>query len=317
MESFSMKEYKNSDSRAKESKARRFIDSFSDLGFATIKDTKFDVQLENKLYLASEVFFNSNQEVKNKYSFPELHGQRGYTKPLVETACGASIPDLKEFWQYGRDPKGVFSDWDGFYKNPDLSSFQEFSNVMKDVYEVLNTIALDVMEVVSLGLDINYGFFSKYLSYGNSILRVLNYLPVSYMSEVEGESGGGGDVVWSRPHTDINLITLLIGATNKGLQIKSCGEFIEYGCEPGEIVVNVGDMLSRLTNDVLPSTVHRVCCPDDLTTTRMSAPFFLHPEPNMPLDVLPRFVRTGESPLFDDILAGEFLNQRLVEIGLR
>lgn len=312
----SLEEFHNANDTQKKIIADSFIDGLRIYGFAIIKDTIFNSDLESKLYKSANEFFDSDNQLKEAYHFPEIFGQRGYTKPLVETAQGSSTPDLKEFYQYGRSPKGLYTTELGYYENPKLVDFSEFEIQLKDIYSVLNTVSLQVLEVISLGLDLDFEFFQKYTNYGNSIFRVLKYFSYNDL-DVLSENNFDSIPKWAEAHTDINLITLLIGSTQKGLQIYSEGKWLDYIAKPGELAMNVGDMLSRMTANYLPSTMHRVICPDNFYGTRLSAPFFLHPSYNMPLGVHSDLNEKFHIQSFDPILAGEFLSQRLIEIGLK
>jgi len=312
----SLEEFETACSSKKIQIAENFVDSLRMYGFAIIKDTIFNSSLESDLYSSANAFFNSNEDIKDRYNFPDIFGQRGYTKPLVETAQDSSTPDLKEFYQFGRGPKGKFSKDLGYYENPLLVDFPQFEDNLNQIFNILNTVSIKVLEVISLGLGLNFEFFQQYTDYGNSILRVLKYFSYNDLPLISNQNFDSVPK-WAEAHTDINLITLLIGSTQKGLQIYSQGQWLDYVAKPGELAMNVGDMLSRMTGNYLPSTMHRVICPADFVGTRLSAPFFLHPSYDMPLEVHPvikdRFITSD----FDPILAGEFLNQRLIEIGLK
>ncbi|MBT5346813.1 isopenicillin N synthase family oxygenase [bacterium] len=312
----SIAEFQSAITIKKKDIADNFIQGLREYGFAIIKDTIFNSELESSLYSEADSFFSSSNVIKDRYYFPDIFGQRGYTKPLVETAQGSEIPDLKEFYQYGRPPKASYTKELGYYENPSLVDFPDFELKMKKIYNVLNTVSMQVLEVISLGLGINFEFFQTYTDYGNSIMRILNYFSYNDLKLISNDSFYDLPK-WAEAHTDINLITLLIGSTQQGLQIYSENRWLDYVAKPGELAMNVGDMLSLMTGNYLPSTMHRVICPNDFYGSRLSAPFFLHPSYNMPLGVHSDLKEKFHIQSFDSILAGDFLNQRLIEIGLK
>jgi isopenicillin N synthase-like dioxygenase len=265
----------------------------------------------HELYLQVQAFFGLPLEQKLKYEIEGLAGQRGYTSFGKEHAKDSNAGDLKEFWHFGQQvtdgdpiekeyPQNVFTDELPSFNQVGIQAYKDLENTGK---YMLRAIA------IHLGLDEQY--FDAKIHNGNSILRPIHYPPITAEPKSAVRAG---------QHEDINLITLLIGASAEGLQVlNKQGEWIDVTALPDHIVVNVGDMLQRLTNGQLKSTTHRVINPpkDKWGTPRYSIPFFLHPRSEMRLDCLPSCVPVGQAPLWEPISAGEYLEQRLAEIGLK
>lgn len=290
----------------------KFIDGLfsgiKDYGFIILKDHGVDAQLFTQGYSMMEKFFSLPVNVKESYISKAGGGQRGYTPFGKEHAKDSPVMDLKEFWHVGRE----------FFANPALrneypeniwpSEFPEFKTVFNKIYSDLESAGKVMLEALSMPLDVNKNFFSDMVSDGNSILRLLHYPPIP--------EGVDPRCVRSAAHEDINLITILPAATASGLQLKDRdGQWLDVVSAPGTLIVDAGDMLSRLTNEVIPSTTHRVINPQDgKNTSRYSMPFFMHPHSKAMLSCLPSC--RGAGAKYADITAGDFLNQRLREIGL-
>ena len=246
-----------------------------------------------------------------KYQRPELAGQRGYTSFGKEHAKGSMAGDLKEFWQFGQ----IVSDND-FIKEeyPDnlwVDEVPGFNEVGIQAYRAFERSGSHLLRAIALYLKLPEDYFETKIHNGNSILRAIHYPPIQ---------GDPKSALRAEQHEDINLITLLVGASADGLEVLSRqDEWVPVTALPGQIVVNVGDMLQRLTNDVLRSTTHRVVNPprELWGTSRYSIPFFLHPRSDMKLDCLPQCVNFDNPRKYDNITAGEYLDERLVEIGLK
>ena len=284
--------------------------AFQEIGFCAVKGHFLSDDLVERLYEQIKLFFELPTEVKRKYEFPQYSGQRGYVSFGKESAKGSKHGDLKEYWHFGQYIDEADKDKYGYFPNIHVEELPEFNIVGKEVYETLEKTAKYVLRALALYLNIDEKYFDDYINNGNSILRPIHYPPI-----LEDPK----EAVRAAAHGDINLITLLMGAHGKGLQVKhSNGDWIDAMAEKDELMINIGDMLSRHTNNVLKSTVHRVINPDKelLKKSRYSIPFFMHPVSDMKLNVLESCVCEDYPKSFEDITAGEFLNERLVELGL-
>ena len=286
---------------------KEFGDSFSNMGFAIVKNHGVTKALRDELFAVSKAFFELPDDIKKRYENEALHGQRGYISKNKESAKGKSVPDLKEFYHIGQ----TVSDNDPIQANyPDNIWPKEvaaFEKVGHEVYRTFEETGRNLLRAIALYLELDETYFDPKIHNGNSILRLLHYYPVADKSEIpEG-------AVRAAAHGDINLITLLMGGSAKGLQ------WISIDPEPDEIVINIGDMLARLTNDKLRSTQHQVITPDEESWTkpRYSTPFFLHPRSDMDLTCLERYVSEDRPKNYTDTTAGEFLTERLMELGLQ
>ncbi|MCP1384343.1 isopenicillin N synthase family dioxygenase [Runella salmonicolor] len=282
--------------------------AFNNIGFVCIKNHGLSEDLRLKLYDSVQQFFKQPDDVKKKYEFPELSGQRGYIGKGKETAKGFKVADLKEFYHVGQPapegemPHNIFPEEVPEFKEYTLKVYETFENTGKTL---LRAIA------IYLGLDENY--FEDKVRNGDSILRALHYFPLDPATVPDG-------AVRAAAHGDINLITLLMGASAEGLEVlRRDGKWIAITALPDQIVVNVGDMLDRLTNHNLKSTIHRVVNPprEKMNTSRYSIPFFMHPRGDMNLTCLESCVDANHPKLYVDMTAGEFLNERLIELGLK
>lgn len=284
--------------------------AYEEIGFVALKGHFLDDNLVDELYTEVKNFFNLPKDTKAKYEIPGIGGQRGYVGFGKETAKGFKKADLKEFWHFGQ----YLSD-DSKYKEfyPDNVIVDEvpgFNKAGKETYQMLEKTGKYVLRALALYLGLDEFYFDKYIAEGNSILRSIHYPPITQEPE---------DAVRAAAHGDINLITLLMGAQGKGLQVQNHdGEWIDAIAEPDELMINVGDMLSRHTNNKLKSTIHRVVNPprELWGTSRYSIPFFMHPVSEMRLDALENCVDENNPKLYADTSAGEFLHERLVELGL-
>jgi isopenicillin N synthase-like dioxygenase len=301
-----------------EEQRRKFSDelgrAFNDSGFVTITNHGVDQALIDKLYKNIQAMFNLSPEQKKQYEKIELAGQRGYTSPGKETAKGAKTADLKEFWQIGQE----VSDNDPVkYEYPDneyLEEIPEFNEVTREIYQRLETNGKHLLRAIATYLDLPVNYFDEYVHNGNSILRGIHYFPI------EDPDSLPADAVRAGAHEDINLITLLIGASADGLQVLTrSNEWLPIKAGHTDIVVNVGDMLQRLTNNKLRSTTHRVVNPPPelMKTSRFSVPFFLHPRATMNLACLDSCIDSEHPKAYEDMTAGEYLDERLREIGLK
>ena len=284
--------------------------AFQEIGFCAVKGHLLSDDLVERLYKQIKLFFDLPDEVKTKYEFPEYSGQRGYVSFGKESAKGSKHGDLKEYWHFGQyieeEEKGNYN----YFPNINIDELPEFNKVGKEVYTSLENTAKHILRALALYLNIEENYFDQYIKNGNSILRPIHYPPI--LDDPK-------EAVRASAHGDINLITLLMGAHGKGLQVQhSNGEWIDAMAGKDELMINIGDMLSRHTNNLLKSTVHRVVNPDRelLKKSRYSIPFFMHPVSEMKLNVLESCINEDNPKSFDDITAGDFLNERLVELGL-
>ena len=280
--------------------------SFNQTGFAIIKNHGLKKEFTDELYKVIKAFFDLEDEKKIKYYFPDLYGQRGYVVKGQEHAKGSKKGDLKEFFHIG---------------NPSISNPQNiwphevesFNEIGSEVFITLENIGLTLLRAISMYLNIDINYFEDKVKGGESILRSIHYFPLDPLDISDG-------AVRAAAHGDINLITLLMGASADGLEILTKqNKWIPISSKDDELVINVGDMLERLTNKRLLSTVHRVVNPsiDKLGTSRYSIPFFMHPRPEMDLSCLESCCSQNNPKQFEDITAGGFLEERLRDIGLK
>ncbi len=293
---------------------QKFVDeignAYQDIGFVALKNHFLSDELVDDLYKEVKNFFDLPEEVKKKYEVEGIGGQRGYTSFGKEHAKGSSKGDLKEFWHFGQyvdeDEKHKYD----YPENLHVTEAPNFSKVGKETYQQLEKTGVYVLRALALFLGLDEHYFDDKIKNGNSILRPIHYPPIT--QEPEGAVRAGA-------HGDINLITLLMGASSGGLQVQNNqGDWLDALPEPDELVINVGDMLSRHTNNKLKSTIHRVVNPpkEQWDQPRYSIPFFMHPVSDMDLSVLDNCVDENNPKQYDDITAGDFLNQRLRDIGL-
>jgi isopenicillin N synthase-like dioxygenase len=284
--------------------------AYSDIGFVALKGHFLDDRLVDELYSEVRNFFSLPVETKSKYEIPGIGGQRGYVSFGKEHAKGRSAGDLKEFWHFGQYVSEG-SKYAGEYPdNVEVTELPKFNEVGKEAYQMLEKTGVYVLRALALYLGLDEFYFDKYIKDGNSILRPIHYPPITDEPK---------DAVRAAAHGDINLITLLMGAQGKGLQVQNHnGDWIDAMAEPDELMINVGDMLSRHTNNKLKSTIHQVVNPprELWGTSRYSIPFFMHPVSDMRLDVLEDCIDENNPKRYDDISAGEFLHERLVDLGL-
>jgi isopenicillin N synthase-like dioxygenase len=282
--------------------SREIGSAFHETGFVTIANHGMDRSLIDELYTVVQAFFALPEVVKSKYEIPGLAGQRGYTSKGKEKAKDAKVPDLKEFWQRGQD------------ENPIVDELPRFDQVTGEVFRRLETTGRDLLKAIAVYLGLAEDYFEPKVIQGNSILRAIHYFPI------EDPDSLPDDAVRAGAHEDINLITLLIGASADGLEVLTReGNWYPVKAHGEDIVVNVGDMLQRLTNNKLKSTTHRVVNPprELMKTSRFSVPFFLHPKADMSLAALEACVDAEHPKAYADVTAGEYLEERLREIGLK
>lgn len=305
-----IRRYTEGDEKEKKAFADELGAAYRIVGFAAISGHEVSSDLIKDMYDEIDSFFKLPEETKLKYSKPETNGQRGFVRFGQEHAKGNSSMDLKEFWQVGQTNLPQFADMTQFHDNVTVDEQPNFSVRADEMYKSLESVALTVLEAIALHLDLPLNYFKEYVVGGNSILRAIHYPPII---------GEPHTSVRAAEHEDINLITLLVGASADGLEVLGLdGEWNKVKPLPDQLVMNCGDMLQRLTNHQLKSTTHRVVNPprELWHTTRYSIPFFCHPQPHMSLYALPQCINEGEQAKDSPITAGEYLNERLSEIGL-
>lgn len=308
--SVDLQDFLSENNDKKEKFIKEIGDAFEGIGFVALSGHFLSESLVDELYGEIKKFFNLPQVVKDKYEIEGIGGQRGYTSFGKEHAKGRKEGDLKEFWHFGQyvedDPKLAKEYPDNIY----VDELPQFNVVGKETYKMLEKTAKYVLRALALHLGLEENYFDNYIKNGNSILRPIHYPPITKEPK---------NAVRAAAHGDINLITLLMGAQGKGLQVKNHnGEWVDAIASPDELMINVGDMLSRLTNNRLKSTIHQVVNPPKELwgSSRYSIPFFMHPVSGMPLNCLDNCVDAKHPKQFEDITAGEYLNERLVELGL-
>tara|TARA_B100000809_G_C15007806_1_gene483831 strand:+ start:37 stop:987 length:951 start_codon:yes stop_codon:yes gene_type:complete len=283
--------------------------AYQEIGFLSLKGHFLSKENIDDLYSQIKKFFDLTKEIKSKYEFDGFKGQRGYTSFGKEHAKGKKEGDLKEFWHFGQYLNENDKEFN-YPRNPYVKEIPEFNSVGKSTFEALEKTGIYVLRAIALFLDLEENHFDKCVINGNSILRPIHYPPIKEEPK---------KAVRAAAHGDINLITLLMGAHGKGLQVKNNkGEWIDAIAEKDEIVINVGDMLSRYTNNKLKSTIHRVVNPpkEYWSKSRYSIPFFLHPVGSMKLNVLDNCIDQNNPKKFEDITAHDFLINRLIDIGV-
>lgn len=283
--------------------------AYEEIGFVSISGHFLSPSLIDKLYSQIKAFFDLPEDVKKKYEIEGLGGQRGYTSFGKEHAKGRKEGDLKEFWHFGQYDKP--ENGEVYPENIEVDEIPDFNAVGKETYKALEKTGVFVLRALALHLHLDEYYYDPFVKGGNSILRPIHYPPITEEPK---------DAVRAAAHGDINLITLLMGAQGRGLQVKNHkGEWLDAIAEADELVINVGDMLSRHTNNKLKSTIHRVVNPPKELwgNSRYSIPFFMHPVSSMKLDVLPHCIDKEHPKLYDDITAGTFLEERLRDLGLK
>ncbi len=290
-------------------------EAYQSIGFVALKNHGLNDAQTKELYADVQAFFQLPDQAKQAYEVPELAGQRGYISKGKEHAKGRNTGDLKEFFHVGQEVEDqndpVRHEYPANIWPREVPGFQQSTF---RAYRTLEAAGQDVLRAIALFLHLPENYFDDKVKSGNSILRPIHYFPIENPDEVPA------DAVRAAEHGDINLITLLMGASADGLQVlRRDGQWIAITALPDQIVVNVGDMLQRLTNGVLRSTIHRVVNPprEKMNTSRYSIPFFMHPRSEMSLAALEHCITPDNPKQEADITAGEFLNERLIELGLK
>ena len=309
--SVNLADFLSSDPNKKQKFINEIGHAYETIGFVALKGHFLEDTLVDNLYSEIKNFFELPVATKEKYEIPGIGGQRGYVSFGKESAKGKKEGDLKEFWHFGQYVEDDAERAKEYPENVLVNELTNFNKVGKQTYKMLEKTAKYVLRSLALHLSLEETYFDKYIKNGNSILRPIHYPPIA--TEPKGAERAAA-------HGDINLITLLMGAQGKGLQVQNHnGDWIDAMAEPDELMINVGDMLARHSNNKLKSTIHRVTNPpkEMWGTSRYSIPFFMHPISEMKLDVLENCIDSKNPKQFEDITAGEFLEQRLMELGLK
>ncbi len=304
-------DFTSGDPEKKQAFVQKLGAAYEEIGFVAVKNHGLSDATTRTLYKEVQHFFELEDQVKKQYEIEGLAGQRGYTSFGKEHAKGRNTGDLKEFWHFGQyveDDDPIKTEYPA---NVEVRELPAFNTVGKEAYQTLEKAGQNMLRAIALYLGLDEFYFDDKIHNGNSILRPIHYPPITEEPK---------DAVRAAEHEDINLITLLMGASAEGLQVlNKKGKWVGVTALPEQIIVNVGDMLQRLTNNKLRSTTHRVVNPprEKWQKSRFSIPFFLHPRSEMRLDCLEVCIDAAHPKAYEDISAGEYLNQRLTEIGLR
>ena len=285
--------------------------SFEEYGFAIIRDHGIPQGLIEDAEAKAKLFFALPEEVKRSYLIAGGGGARGYTAFGVETAKGGTASDLKEFWHVGRELTEGHTFREYMADNIWPEEIPGFKETLLALYDAFDVAGLKVLRAIARFLNVDEEYFTDTVRDGNSVMRLLHYPPVDTPT---------GNQIRAGAHEDINTITLLLGAEEAGLELKTRdGRWLPVSPKPGELVVNIGDMLQRLTNGRLRSTSHRVVnpAPDRASNARYSMPFVLHFRPDFVIEALPGTVAAGEAPKWPPISSHEYLQERLREIKLK
>lgn len=312
--SLDLADFLSGDAALKQKFVAELGQAFGQIGFVAIRNHGLSDDLVAKLYANFMQFFQQPDEVKMQSHVAGLAGQRGYTPRGQEHAKGRNVGDLKEFYQLGQTVLDADAIKSEYPDNVFPANLPDFQPTVLEAYRTLETAGKHLLSAIALFLGLEETYFEPKVHNGNSILRGLHYYPITNPDEVPDGA------VRAAAHGDINLITLLMGASADGLEIlRKDDKWIAVTALPEQIVVNVGDMLERLTNNTLKSTIHRVVNPprEKMGNSRYSIPFFMHPRSEMDLTCLPSCISEANPKQYPDTTAGAFLNERLAEIGLK
>lgn len=285
--------------------------AFQEFGFVGVINHGIGKDLVDRFYAESKAFFSLPNELKSSYENKSLAGQRGYTSFGKEHAKQSNVGDLKEFFQIGQEADADHPLKPEYPDNVHVNEIPAFDKTGAELYKAFEASGAHLLQAIALYLKLPENYFDEKIEMGNSILRAIHYPPITQEPKT---------AIRAEQHEDINLITLLVGASAGGLQILDMkNQWLDIVPGEEEIVVNVGDMLQRLTNNYLKSTTHRVVNPprDEWHRPRLSIPFFLHPKSAMDLTCLESTVTKEHPVAYDPITAGDYLNERLREIGLK
>jgi isopenicillin N synthase-like dioxygenase len=300
----SLSDYSNGTPQTRGQFQRALFDGLRDYGFVILTDHNVDAALLDDAYRLSEAVFALPPATKNSYQ----GGMRGYTPFGVEHAKGNHLPDLKEFWQIGHDVEAGAAIDPLFPPNVWPTEIGGFEAVFRALFDALNETGITLLRALAPSLSLDQHFFDPLVARGTSLLRVLHYPPIPDDADPK--------CVRAAAHEDINFITILVAAKGAGLELLDRdGTWLSVETSPRNLIIDGGDMLARMTNDVIPATTHRVINPSGPNVSRYSMPFFMHPSVDTSLACLASCL--GEGAKYAPITAGDFLNQRLAEIGLK
>ncbi len=303
--------FREGDEAAKTAFVAALGEAFHEVGFVGVVNHGIPQELIAAFYQEAYNFFALPVATKQQYEIPTLAGQRGYTSFGKEHAKQSKVADLKEFFQIGQEVPEHHAKKEDYPRNIHISECPNFTQLGMSLFAAFEQAGAALLRAIAIHLELGEHYFEDKIRYGNSILRAIHYPPIHEEP---------ASAIRAEQHEDINLITLLVGASAGGLQLLNKeNEWKDIVPDEGEIVINVGDMLQRLTNNYLKSTTHRVLNPprEEWHKPRLSIPFFMHPIADMDLSCLASCV-TPERPLaYTPITAGEYLNERLREIGLK
>jgi len=304
-------DFLSGDVSRKEAFVQQLGKAYEEVGFVAVKNHGIPDELIAQQYEQVQHFFSLPLEKKLQYEIPEMAGQRGYTSFGREHAKDSEAPDLKEFFQFGQIVEDNDNVKELYPDNVQVNEVDGFNETLTSAYRHFENSGRHLLKAIALYLDLDENYFEQHVHNGNSILRCIHYPPITQEPK---------SAIRAEQHEDINLITLLVGASADGLQILTKqNEWVGVTSLPEQIVVNVGDMLQRLTNNKLRSTTHRVVNParEFWHTSRFSMPFFLHPKAEMSLACLENCIDENHPKAYPDATAGEYLDERLREIGLK
>jgi len=308
--SLDLNKFKNGTNPEKQKFVQDLGAAYEKIGFVAIYNHELSDNIGENLYKYTKQFYSLPLDIKLKYRIEGIAGQRGFTSWGTEHSKDSNVGDLKEFFHFGQEiPEELKSKYN-YHENVLVDEVPQFNEYGLKAYAALQETGSYMLQAIALYLGLDEMYFEEHTKYGNSILRPIHYGPI-----VDAPK----NAVRAGQHEDINLITLLMGASAAGLEVLDKeNNWIAITALPNQLIVNVGDMLQRLSNDKLRSTTHRVVNPpkEEWGTTRFSIPFFLHPESDMRLDCLPNCINEDHPKQYEDISAGDFLNERLIEIGL-
>jgi isopenicillin N synthase-like dioxygenase len=305
-----LRDYTEGDEATRAAFVKKIGEALQDLGFVAVEGHGVDTDLLYENYRLFKEFFDLPVENKQRYEFPEGGRQRGYTSFGIEHAKNNQKADLKEFWHLGRDLAADHPLAGRIPANPWPEEIAGLRENAQALYKAMETSAQTMLKAISVYLGKDENFLPNMIQDGNSIIRVIHY-PVCDGFDEPG-------VMRAAEHEDINLITLLPEATESGLELLTReGDWMPIYSIKGQMIVDSGDMLARITNNKLPATTHRVVNPQGEPSSRYSMPFFVHPHPDYVLEVLDTCLEEGEEPLAPPITAEGFLFERLREIGLK
>jgi isopenicillin N synthase-like dioxygenase len=309
--SIDLADFNSGNSQLKTQFVKQLGEAYETIGFVAVKNHGLSDELCSNLYSEVQDFFSLSEKEKRAYEIEGLGGQRGYVSFGKEHAKNKNEGDLKEFWHFGQTVTDGDPIKDQYPENVSVQELENFNTIGTEVYKKLEVAGRDILRAIAIYLGLDENYFDAKIHNGNSILRPIHYPPITSAPK---------NAVRAAEHEDINLITLLMGASADGLQVlNKNNEWISVTALPEQIVVNVGDMLQRLTNNKLKSTTHRVVNPpkDKWGTSRYSIPFFLHPRSEVSLECLESCASIENPKHYSDITAGAYLNERIKELGLK